>query len=288
MGPRASSPTGLAGRGRSWQQAASPGSGGGDRAGAEAAARESEQPGLPRKGLHPPNLERPGPRGQRLQLVEERKGSRSVVSNSLGPQRLFGCPTMLLYLWDSPGKSTGVGCHFLFQGIFPTQGYEPRSPALQADALPSEPPGNSQAGGGGEGSPQAQGRLPHPASHTPDPCSKVPWDRSPTRSLLKSALGQIPAGAKGPGLSLHFCKTSGLGGAGLCALGSPGLWGLPSSPHAPHLLPRSLEGLWTSGARTQDLRTQLLDSQTPEPQDREAWTKDGLQSLGCWGSCEIL
>ena len=24
--------------------------------------------------------------------------------------------------WDSPGKSTGVGCHFLFQGIFPTQG----------------------------------------------------------------------------------------------------------------------------------------------------------------------
>ena len=25
-------------------------------------------------------------------------------------------------LWDSPGKSTGVGCHFLLQGIFPTQG----------------------------------------------------------------------------------------------------------------------------------------------------------------------
>ena len=24
--------------------------------------------------------------------------------------------------WDSPGKDTGVGCHFLFQGIFPTQG----------------------------------------------------------------------------------------------------------------------------------------------------------------------
>ena len=23
---------------------------------------------------------------------------------------------------DSPGKNTGVGCHFLFQGIFPTQG----------------------------------------------------------------------------------------------------------------------------------------------------------------------
>ena len=23
--------------------------------------------------------------------------------------------------WDSPGKNTGVGCHFLLQGIFPTQ-----------------------------------------------------------------------------------------------------------------------------------------------------------------------
>ena len=23
---------------------------------------------------------------------------------------------------DSPGKDTGVGCHFLLQGIFPTQG----------------------------------------------------------------------------------------------------------------------------------------------------------------------
>ena len=23
--------------------------------------------------------------------------------------------------WDSPGKNIGVGCHFLLQGIFPTQ-----------------------------------------------------------------------------------------------------------------------------------------------------------------------
>ena len=28
-------------------------------------------------------------------------------------------------LWDSPGKNTGVGCHFLLQGIFPTQGSNP-------------------------------------------------------------------------------------------------------------------------------------------------------------------
>ena len=60
--------------------------------------------------------------------------SRSVVSDSLRPRGL-------LRPWDSPGKNTGVGCHFLLQGIFPTPGIEPRSPALQADALTSEPPG---------------------------------------------------------------------------------------------------------------------------------------------------
>ena len=31
-------------------------------------------------------------------------------------------PTRLLCPWDSPGKNTGVGCHALLQGIFPTQG----------------------------------------------------------------------------------------------------------------------------------------------------------------------
>ena len=29
---------------------------------------------------------------------------------------------------DSPGKNTGVGCHFLVQGIFPTQGSKPGVP----------------------------------------------------------------------------------------------------------------------------------------------------------------
>ena len=30
--------------------------------------------------------------------------------------------------WDSPGKNTGVGCHALLQGIFPTQGSNPGLP----------------------------------------------------------------------------------------------------------------------------------------------------------------
>ena len=30
--------------------------------------------------------------------------------------------TLTLCPWDSPGKNTGMGCHALLQGIFPTQG----------------------------------------------------------------------------------------------------------------------------------------------------------------------
>ena len=37
----------------------------------------------------------------------------SVVSDSVRPHRRQ--PTRLPRLWDSPGKNTGVGCHFLFQ-----------------------------------------------------------------------------------------------------------------------------------------------------------------------------
>ena len=44
----------------------------------------------------------------------------SVVSDSVRSHGLQ--PTRLLCPWGSPGKNTGVGCHFLFQGIFPTQG----------------------------------------------------------------------------------------------------------------------------------------------------------------------
>ena len=47
------------------------------------------------------------------------------------------------YPWNFPGKNTGVGCHFLLQGIFPTQGLN--SPLLcllhcQVDSLPLVPP----------------------------------------------------------------------------------------------------------------------------------------------------
>ena len=45
---------------------------------------------------------------------------RSVVSSSL---QLHGWqPTSLLCPWNFPGRNTGVGCHFLLQGIFLTWG----------------------------------------------------------------------------------------------------------------------------------------------------------------------
>ena len=39
----------------------------------------------------------------------------SVVSNSVWPHRWQ--PTRLPHPWDSPGKNTGVGCHFLLQCV---------------------------------------------------------------------------------------------------------------------------------------------------------------------------
>ena len=47
----------------------------------------------------------------------------SVMSNFLWP---FGMKlSRLLCPWDASGKNTGVGCHYLLQGIFPTQGLNP-------------------------------------------------------------------------------------------------------------------------------------------------------------------
>ena len=42
---------------------------------------------------------------------------------------------------DSPGKSSGMGCHALLQEIFPNQGSNPGLPHCRQIFLPSEPPG---------------------------------------------------------------------------------------------------------------------------------------------------
>ena len=61
----------------------------------------------------------------------------SVVSNSLQPHGLE--PARLLCPWNFLRKNTGVGCHFLFQRIFLTQGSNLCLLCLlhwQADSLP--------------------------------------------------------------------------------------------------------------------------------------------------------
>ena len=55
-----------------------------------------------------------------------------LVSSTLCNPIDHSCP------WDSPGKNTGVGCHFLLQGNLSDQGTDPMSlayPALQVVSL---------------------------------------------------------------------------------------------------------------------------------------------------------
>ena len=61
----------------------------------------------------------------------------SVVFDSLQPHELYFA--RLLYPWNFPGKNTRVGCHFLLQGVFRSQGSNPSLPRLlhwQVDSLP--------------------------------------------------------------------------------------------------------------------------------------------------------
>ena len=59
------------------------------------------------------------------------------MSDSLRLHGLYSA--RLLCPWDSVGQNTGVGCHSFCRDL-PNPEIEPRSPALQADSLPPEPP----------------------------------------------------------------------------------------------------------------------------------------------------
>ena len=50
-------------------------------------------------------------------------------------------PSRLLHLWEFPRQEYWSGLPFPSPGNLPDPGIKPRSPALQADSLPSEPPG---------------------------------------------------------------------------------------------------------------------------------------------------
>ena len=70
-----------------------------------------------------------------LLKLKKWKCNHSVMSDSLAPYGQL--PIRLLCPWNSPGKNIGVP----FPGYLPNWGIEPGSPALQADSLPSKPPG---------------------------------------------------------------------------------------------------------------------------------------------------
>ena len=63
-----------------------------------------------------------------------------VKVKSLSRVQLFVTPwtvaTRLLCPWDFPGNSTGVDCHFLLQGMFPTQGLNPGLPHCRQTLYP--------------------------------------------------------------------------------------------------------------------------------------------------------
>ena len=52
------------------------------------------------------------------------------TAQSLSPAALFGIP------WIAAHQDTGVGCHFLLQGIFQTQGSNPQLCVKEVDSLP--------------------------------------------------------------------------------------------------------------------------------------------------------
>ena len=60
-------------------------------------------------------------------------------------------PIRLLCPWNFLGKNTGVGCHALYRGIFPTQGLNPGllNPCIAGRFFPTEPPGKAMQSQGG-------------------------------------------------------------------------------------------------------------------------------------------
>ena len=66
----------------------------------------------------------------------------SVVSDSVWPHRRQ--PSRLPHPWDSPGKNTGVGCHFLLQCMKVKSESEVAQSCLTlSDPMDCSPPGSS-------------------------------------------------------------------------------------------------------------------------------------------------
>ena len=87
---------------------------------------------------------RSSPTFQADALTSEPPGSHKVKVKSLSCVRLFATPWMVAYKAPQSMRFSRQeywsGLPFPSQGDLPNPGIEPGSPALQTDALPSEPP----------------------------------------------------------------------------------------------------------------------------------------------------
>ena len=116
------------------------------------------------------------------------------------------------------GKSTGVGCHFLLQGIFPTQESNPHLLHWQVDSLLLSHPGSPWS----PVAPKAKGLdvtpppCPFSAGRVPDTCH-VPWHH--------------------PAIPDHLCLAGLQPPGSACPHQGPGATGLPAGRGPPsHLL----------------------------------------------------
>ena len=113
---------------------------------------------------------------------------KKVKVKSLSHARLFATPwivacTKLLCPWDFQGKSTGVGCHFLLQGIFPTQGSNPGLSHCRQTLYCLSHQGRSHAGSDPFSAPNRA------AGH----CQPTPLPKTPGHS--QASLGQSLVGS---------------------------------------------------------------------------------------------
>ena len=115
------------------------------------------------------------------------KWSYSVMSSSLQPHRLWHI--WPLYPWNSLGKNTRLGCHFLLQGLFLTQVLNPGLPhcgqvlyCLSHQGSFPLSRGIFQTQGSNPGLPHCR-RIPYQLSHKGSP-TILEWVPIPSPAVL--------------------------------------------------------------------------------------------------------
>ena len=111
--------------------------------------------------------------------------SLSVISNSLQPHGLY--PTRLLRPWGFSRQEYWSGLPCPAPEVLPNPRIKPRSPALQADSLPSEPPGKPVSGPCNLLLPQAQDSRPGVSL-----LNAISWERPPGPMSIRTEPSHTP------------------------------------------------------------------------------------------------